>query len=557
MSTTTTPRRTLRRTLAGVMTTTLAASGIALLPAGAQAAETAPAPTLTWKISQQFVDHLSTRTLSGGATYADGTGFTFGGGVGYTDSGNGVSRIAYQGSVKGAFVNQGTEFYSVTVADPIVSVDADGEGTVSAVVSSQNAASPQAAAASSGPARVVVTTFDATAADWTSTGRTRSLTDTPAWAGVLPADSPAAAELGIGTGKPVDGKAFAPSFLGGVVPGVRAHFYASGAGSDVKKNPATFVATVGAPSVTASTTSATPAGGLNLSVAGTGFTQVTNPGDAGVYVGLAPSGGLPDTSSFDTSAFAAAAWVSSIDQVTGSFTTTLNAPTAKLDPSTTYSLYTWRAHAHSTPSQDTETPVAIAFADLEQVTSAPSASSEVTAYGSDRTLKVTVPRVGSTAPTGTVTLSGAVSQSAPLVGGTATFQLPRTLRAGASALTVAYSGDGNYRASTSTHTLSVAKATVSVKRNKIAKKPTSRRSGKTSVSVGSTAGKVASGKVTVTFKKKGQKTRTKKVTVKNGKASVTIPKLAKGTWKVTVKYTGSDNYAASATRSAGSVKVKK
>jgi hypothetical protein len=558
MSTTITRRRhPLRRTLAGVMTTALAGSGLALLPSGAQAAETTPAPALTWKISQQFVDHLSSRTTSGGATYVDGTGFQFGNGVGYTDSGNGVSRIAYQGTVRGAFAAQGTEFYSVTVADPVVTVDAEGEGTVTAVVSSQNAASPQAAAATSGPARVVVTTFDATASDWTTSGGTRTLTDTPDWAGVLPADSAEATELGIGTGKPVDGKAFAPAFLAGLVPGVRAHFYASGATSDTKKNPAPFTASVGAPALTATTTSATPSGGLNLSVAGTGFTQVTKPGDAGVYVGLAPSGGLPDTSSNDQSAFAAAAWVSSIDQVTGSFTTTLNAPAAKLDPSKTYSLYTWRAHAHSTPSQDTETPVAITFADLERVTSAPSAASQVTAYGSDRTLSVTVPRVGSTAPTGTVTLSGAVSQSAALVGGTATFQLPRTLRAGANALTIAYSGDGNYRASTSTHTLTVAKATVSVKRNKIAKKPTSRRSGKTSLTVGSTAGKVTSGKVTVTFTKKGQKTKTKKVTVKNGKAAVTIPRLARGTWKISVRYTGSADYAATATRSGGSLKVKK
>ena len=169
MSTTTTrPRRTLRRTLAGVMTTALAASGLAMLPAGAQAAETSPAPTLTWKISQQFVDHLTSRTESGGAGYVDGSGFTFGGGVGFTDSSSGVTRIAYQGTVKGAFVNAGADVYSVTVADPVVTVDADGDGTITADVSSENAASDRGPAASSGPARVVVTTFDATAGDWTS-----------------------------------------------------------------------------------------------------------------------------------------------------------------------------------------------------------------------------------------------------------------------------------------------------------------------------------------------------------------------------------------------------
>ena len=70
-----------------------------------------------------------------------------------------------------------------------------------------------------------------------------SLTATPDWAGVLPADSAEATGLGIGAGKPIDGKAFAPSFLGQIDTGLRAHFYASGSGSDPKKAPASFTAT--------------------------------------------------------------------------------------------------------------------------------------------------------------------------------------------------------------------------------------------------------------------------------------------------------------------------
>ena len=556
------PKGRLRRPLVGIMTTAVAASALALVPGTAQAADAAPvaAPTFTWKISQQFVDHLSTRTLTDGATFDATTGFTFVDGTGYVDSGNGAASISYEGSVKAGFVFSGNEFYSVTVADPVVTVDAAGEGTISAVVSSANAAQGTTAAATTPPTRVVVTTFDAADSDWTTAGTAHTLTDAPDWAGVLAAGSQEATALGIPAGKPVDDKAFAPTFLGAIVPGVRAHFYASGATSDTKKNPAPFSATMNGPSVAVTATSASPSNGLNLSVAGQGFTRATNPGDAGVYVGLAPSGGLPDTTTFDTSAFAGASWVmpGAISETTGAFTATVNAPKAKLDPAKSYSLYTWRAHTHSTPSQDSETPVVIDFAALQPAASTPAVDVSGATYGAGRAITVSVPQRGSVVPTGTVTLSGAVAQSAVLSAGRATFQLPRTLPAGSASVTVAYSGDASYAASTSTQTFSVAKAAVKVTRNKITKKPTSKRSGKTSLTLRSAAGAPAvTGKVTVTFAKKGQKTKTKTVTVKNGKGKVTIPKLKKGTWKISVRYNGTANFAKTATRKIGTVKVTK
>jgi hypothetical protein len=558
-TTLTRPKARLRRSFAGVVTAALAASSLALLPGTAQAADAPlPAPSLTWKISQQFVDHLSTRTLTDGATFDAASGFTFVGGTGYVDSGNGAASIAYQGTVKGAFVNLGTEYYSVTVADPIVTVDAQGEGTVSAVVSSVSAAQGSNPANQTPPTRVVVTSFDATASEWTTTSGRSILKDTPDWAGVLPADSAKATALGIGAGKPVDGKAFAPTFLEGIVPGVRAHFYASGATSDTKKNPAELTAAVDGPAVTVTTTSASPTGGLNLSVTGSGFTRATNPGDAGVYVGLAPSGGLPDTTKFDTSAFAGANWVmpGAINETTGAFTSTINAPTSALDPTKSYSLYTWRAHAHSTPSQDSETPVVIDFSALSRVTSAPSVTAPSSTYGAGRTVTVTIPQRGAVVPTGTVTLTGPVAQSAVLSGGTATFQLPRTLPAGSSTITVAYSGDDTYVASSATRTVTIAKAGVRITRNKITRKPTSKKAGKTSLTLRSTTGGPAvTGKVTVTFTKKGHKTKTKTVTVKSNMGTVTIPKLTKGTWKISAKYTGTTNFAKTATVTVGAVKV--
>ena len=47
------------------------------------------------------------------------------------------------------------------------------------------------------------------------------------------------------------------------------------------------------------------------------------------------------------------------------------------------------------------------------------------------------------------------------------------------------------------------------------------------------------------------------VTVKSGKGTVTIPKLKKGTWKISAKYAGTANFAKTATKKIGTVKVTK
>ena len=64
----------------------------------------------------------------------------------------------------------------------------------------------------------------------------------------------------------------------------------------------------------------------------------------------------------------------------------------------------------------------------------------------------------------------------------------------------------------------------------------------------------ATGKVTLTLKK-GKTTKKVTGTLKNGVVTVTVPKLAKGTWKVTVAWAGDKYQAASA--SGASIKVTK
>jgi hypothetical protein len=357
----------------------------------------------------------------------------------------GAAVAEYDGSASGSFVNAGTTYYTVTVADPIVTVGDDGKGTISAVVSASNAAAgPTTPAASTTPARVVVTTFSL-GSGWSAVGSLASLTATPNWAGVLPANSAEATALGIPADQPVNGQSFAPSFLGQLTPGVRAHFYASGASSDNVKLPSAFTATVATKSVTATATYSKQS--VKLKVDGAGFTGTDgNPGDNGVYVGLAPAGGLPPVAAqTDMDNFAAAQWVPAASILDGKISTTLTASADLLEKDTTYAVYTWRAHSHSSTSQDTETAVALDWSKI-------SATSAVTA--------------------------------------------------------------------------------------KFAKKPTTKKAGKLTVAVKGGTLKAA-GTVQVTLKN-GKVTKTKKATVKNGAATVALPKLKAGKWKVTVAYTSAD-----------------
>lgn len=445
----------LKRGLATLAATSLVAAGLAAVTsAPAQGAE--PAPVLTWEISERFDAHLSSHVLGDGAEEsADGV-ITFPGGVASYDAGDGTTSVAYHGSVAGSFAMVGTTYYTVTIADPVVTVDEAGDGEITALVSASNAAAMGNPADSTDPTRVVVTTFEGDTATWTPAGAgLTTLSATPRWAGVLEPGSPEATALGLDGDKPVDGKSFAPEFLGALTQGVRAHFYASGASSDATKAPASFTAQV-APSVGVTTTGASYESGLDLSVAGAHFTGVTNPGDNGVYVGLAESGELPDTSSQESmSLFAAVAWVPASAMTDGTFTAALHAPTADLDPSLDYSVYTWQAHAHSNASQDTETPVSIDWTALQQrkvkATIGTSWITKPTAPTMRGKLAIRVKGSAGT-PTGKVVvrlMRDGVKRTftKPLRAGAATVTLPR-LVAGRWALKIRYAGSPSYLAGT-------------------------------------------------------------------------------------------------------------
>ena len=214
-------------------------------------------------------------------------------------------------------------------------------------------------------------------------------------------------------------------------------------------------ATAATPQVTVTTTATSPTTGVTLRVQGTGFTAMTNPGDMGVYVGLAPAGGLPDVSSqSQMDSFAAAAWVNPAQMPGGSFTVSITAPPERLDPTKSYSVYTWQAHTHSNNTQDTETPVTINWAALVAPSSVTATISKKPKPGKKGKLAIAVS--GGVTPTGSVTVELArkgtqktKKLTASLVNGAVELTLPK-LKVGKWTLTTTYAGDSRHQGSMTT-----------------------------------------------------------------------------------------------------------
>lgn len=328
------------RRIATVTTLSLAAVGLGGLAAQPATAAGSGAE-LEWGISSYFDKHLTTQAFTDGATESEDGVVTFPGGV--VDG----ASTRYAGTARYAFANPatGAELYSFAFSDLTLTVDAAGDGTIAADVAWTSPAGP------GGVEDAVLTTFS-TDDDWSD----GSLTATPDWLGVAAANA-------YGDGKPVDGASWAVAFVTAVPSSINPFFYASGSASDAEKAPASFTATAAEPAIPAVTAStAYDAGAVTVDVSGSGFTAITEPGDMGIYVGLAPSGGLPDTSSQESmDQFADAEWVMPTRMADGTWSVTLDPASKRLDPRASYSVYTWQAHTHSNPSQDTETPVGIAW----------------------------------------------------------------------------------------------------------------------------------------------------------------------------------------------------
>lgn len=174
-------------------------------------------------------------------------------------------------------------------------------------------------------------------------------------------------------------------------------------------------------------------------------------------------------------------------------------------------------------------------------------------YGKAVTGAVTV--AGATTGTVTLAVSGAgAPRRLTLSDGRAIFALPATLAVGSHRITATYAGAGTVGGSSTTSAVVVVKAGVRIARITVTKKPTHATKGRARLVLSSSTGMPVGGKVVLKLRK-GKHARKVTTTVRNGVATVKLPKLAKGRWKVTVDYRGTATLAAAS--ASATVKVRR
>lgn len=499
-----------RRLAAGALAAALPVTLLAAAPARASDAATDD-PTLTWKVSQQFVDHFAKKPFNqntfeatGGASLTPGGETVFGAGDGWVDPRTGDASLRYTGTITGSFV-VGAPQYSIALSDPTIKIT-DGKGQITADVAwtvPSDTGNP-----SGSTDDVLVTTFDAAASDWSA----GALSATPDWSN----------------------QSFAPQFMAALNPGLQAHFRASGSSSDAKKSPAPFTATAAAPSATATITQATRSG-VSVRVQGRGYT----PGGVGIYVGITEAGPV---NSADATKYLGTIWLpgSQIGS-DGSFDRTVElAPDdlARLDPAKTYEVHTQKAHGQSAsdPSQNVRLPLALDIPSLQGITTTASATPVTTSY-SAKGAKVTVRVPGATGKV-ELTLAG-TTKTLWVKDGAARFAVPSTLPAKIYTAKASYLGNATYAPSSASTKVTV-RSTPTTTGATVPTVPQSTKTGKISIAVTNTATKSSptpKGTATVTLTRAGTKVTLTR-TLQYGKVTATLPRLAKGTWTANVAYSG-------------------
>ncbi len=537
------PRPFNRSAVTAVALALLAPLAPLALGAVAPASAEGPDPTndaLSWEVSTSF-DEVSDTHVLAGATETDDGVVSFPRVSGTYNRATGVATVTYSGSVAATYseppviplpILPDTDIYTVKIADPIVTVDSGGAGRITAVVSSVDHEGSTTTEAK----RVEVTTFVAGADPWVDATSLGTLTKTPLWDGVLPADSAGATALGIPAGQPVAGRSFSPEFLGQIVPVARDDFYATGGGSDAAKAPAEFTAVAAGtgaaatPVVSVNEISTNPETGATYNVDGTGF----SPGSSGIILAIGVAGITRESTN---AVYAVAEKVEPAQFVDGAFSTVISAPADRLDPAKNYALYTLSADLNDT-SQDTATPLDIDFDALGTDGSVDFSTSNSlsSTYGQGGKIKLRVDGV----TTGAISMTGlGASQNAAIESGVATFNVPKNIAVGSYRAKFSYAGDDTHDAHQETMSYRVDKS-----------RPTINASFKSSKQllvkvIGPSTVPAPSGKVIVQFTptgkdKSGAVKRTGKL--KKGSVTISIPTLKKGTYTFSVRYVGNKSF---------------
>ncbi|GGD27364.1 Ig-like domain repeat protein [Nocardioides daphniae] len=441
--------RTARRGAAAGISGVLVAgvlAGLAAAPANA-----APARGLSWNVSDQFQTHLNTQTPLGAATYdATTKDATFP--LESVTTAGAVTTYTFDGGLKGAFAFGGTELYSIHLNDPKLVVEADGSGELRATVNSVGSNTDATVVfPSAGPREVTVTEFAA------STKAGGVLTATPRWEGVLAPDSTEANDLGIAAGYPTLGKSFDPELLGALHPDVRSTFYWSNRGSaesNARKAPSTLVVDAQpTPAVKLTTTLNSPKEGVQVKVEGKGFTPVTNPGDDGVYVVMAPANEKIDRSDSSGIDKYPAAYVPAAAFNGNDFVTVVSANPAELKKHTQYAIFTWQAHRNSNATQDTRTLVSIDWSKWKVVAkTAVKVNKKATRKKAGKaTVTITATKPKATGRVKVTLRIPGIKKAKVLTPklnkqGKVVVKLPKAKKKGKYSVVVTYAGDKNYKA---------------------------------------------------------------------------------------------------------------
>ena len=217
------------------------------------------------------------------------------------------------------------------------------------------------------------------------------------------------------------------------------------------------------------------------------------------------------------------------------------------DPSlTNYGIYTYPGGGAVVPEAETYTPVSF-------VSAAAKATNVSARYAKGGSVTVTAPVPG------TITVAGLGTKTATTAGAKVTFAFPRTWTAGTRTLRVSFApaDTGLTAPAATTATVKITKVAAYKAKIKVTKKPTRKAKGKAVVSVkGVSGGAAPTGKVRLKLTK-GKTNRYVNVNLVKGKRTVSLPKLAKGTWTVRAAYYGNANYTKRGYAKIGSIKVTK
>jgi hypothetical protein len=358
------------------------------------------------------------------------------------------------------------------------------------------------------------------------------------------------------------------------------HFYSTGCGGNQDLKPPLPIDVAfhaaDAPHVTVSNTKVNPDGTTTVTVTGENFDPALATGTrpplsgspAGSYVAFGkfaanwrPSTGAASTTrKTATSASGGLKWAVPADKIAavggaaagaielsadGGFETDLTVDKAALDAIATdpgltnYGIYTYPGSGGVAPAYETYVPLTFSSTSEGSIDVAGVSYVAFGIYGTKFVATVS-------GASGTVTVTGAgETKTLTVADHKVTYNLPRGTPVGTHTLKFVYSGDDASEGAEVTKSLKITPRGTKTT-SAWGTKPTSKTSGSIKVTVVPlTSGVTPTGKVNLVLTKGATKYTRPQKTLSSAKATLAVPKLAKGTWTVRINYAPTVNYLSS------------